>query len=98
MLSLPIKLEVPDRRFIGSQKKLPQQARRSLDRLIDQLTKEKILPPSRNLEIVTGYHNVYSIRIGRNYRVALEMVDHGVGRFLLAAKHSTFYDTLNRRR
>ena len=94
---LPIRLEEPSRRFARQARKLPPQVRDNLSDTIKELATDT-LRKNRNFELVAGYDDVFSIRLDRKYRVAIKILDVGIGRLLIVGKHDVVYESLNRSR
>ena len=56
------------------------------------------VPNGRDLKLVSGYDNVYSMRLTGSFRVAIEQISEGIGRMFYVDSRESFYDWLNRRR
>lgn len=94
---LPIRLEEPGRRFVRQARKLPRHVQDNLSDTIRELA-TNTLGKGRRFESVAGYNDVYSIRLDRKYRVAIKILDAGIGRLLIVGKHDVVYESLNRSR
>ena len=98
MLNLPIKLDPMDKRLAKRVSKYPPQVLQNLEYVARELEDpENELPPGRQEELVSGYDNVYSLRLSLGYRVAIEDFGNGRGRYVYADSHERFYEWLNRR-
>ena len=94
---LPIKLEEPNKRFVKQARKLPPQVQDNLSDTIKELA-TNTLGKNRRFKLVAGYDDVFSIRLDRKYRVAIKILDAGIGRLPIVGKHDVAYESLNRSR
>ena len=97
MLKLPILLEAPNNKFKKRASKFPPQVQENIKDVARELEDGEV-PNGRDLKSVSGYDNVYSMRLTGNFRVAIEVTGEGTGRMFYAESRESFYDYLNRRK
>ena len=69
-----------------------------LERVIDELLTKDVLAPGRHQEKLTGWADIYSVRLSKGYRFVYQLLPDGGARAVAVGTHDEVYRLVDRKR